>query len=365
MSEIPKILVVDDHPTNILLLKRVLEKAAMEVFTAEDGKQCLEKVKGISPDIILLDIMMPGMDGTEVCERLKKDNETKSIPVIFITAKDSKEGKLEGLNLGAVDYITKPIDIDETLARVRTQLRVLSTHKENSELQQRLEESRRAAAIGTITQGISHNLNNLLGIVVGYVDLIKAHSHNPKILNTYLLKLDSAIDRIVSIIQQVGSLAKEAQPELRSIPLSDILEWTTRRFQETHDIAVSIQIENEVGNISIKTNTEIFEGILSRLLINACESYGDDVDTNISIVFRVTQANDESLVFSVEDSGSGLLPELKENVFQPFVSSKRTVGVGMGLTIAKQLTTQLGGELSLHDNPKGGTIATVQLPLSS
>jgi CheY-like chemotaxis protein/two-component sensor histidine kinase len=364
VSEAPKILVVDDHPTNILLLKRILEKAAMEVFTAENGMQCLEQVQKVSPDIILLDIMMPGMDGTEVCERLKKDDDTKSIPVIFITAKDSKEGKLEGLNVGAVDYITKPIDIDETLARVRTQLRFLSAHKENLELHRRLEESRRAAAIGTITQGISHNLNNLLGIVVGYMDLIKAHSSNPKVLNTYLLKLDSAIDRIVSIIQQVGSLSGGSQPELRSVHLSDILESAIQRFQESHGIAASIQIENEVGNLSIETNTEIFEEALSKLLINAWESYGEDGSVDTPIVFRITRADNETLVFSVEDCGSGIPPELKENVFQPFVSSKRTVGVGMGLTIAKQLAKQLGGDLSLQDNPKGGTIATFQLPLS-
>jgi len=365
VSEAPKILVVDDHPTNILLLKRILEKAEMEVFTAENGQQCLEIVKEVSPDVILLDIMMPGMDGTEVCEKLKNDNETKSIPVIFITAKDSKEGKLEGLSVGAVDYITKPIDIDETLARVQTQLRFLSAHNENIELQRRLEESRRTAAIGTITQGISHNLNNLLGIVVGYMDLIKAHSSNPKVLSTYLLKLDSAIDRIVSIIQQVGSLSGGTPPDLRPIPLPDIIDWTIRRFRETNNISTSIQIVNEAGNISIHTNTEMFEEALSKLLVNAWESYGEENRTSASIVFRINRADDETLAFSVEDCGSGISPELKENVFQPFVSSKRTVGVGMGLTIAKQLTKQLGGELHLEDNPKGGTIATLQLPISS
>src|SRR6185312_8264666 len=104
--------------------------------------------------------------GIEVCSRLQADLETKSIPIIFITARTSKEGKIEGLSVGAVDYITKPIDLDETLARVQTQLRFVSINREVVELQRRLEEVRRAATIGAVTTGIAHNLNNLLGIVI-------------------------------------------------------------------------------------------------------------------------------------------------------------------------------------------------------
>ena len=363
MSNTPKILVVDDHPTNVLLLKRILEKAAMQVFTAENGIQCLQRVNEVFPDIILLDIQMPGMDGTEVCKRLKSDNATKSIPVIFITSKDSKKEKLEGLEVGAVDYIIKPIDIDETLARVNTQLRVLSMHRENLELQRRLEESRRTAALGTITEGISHNLNNLLGIVIGYIELIKMNALKPKIQDKYLSKLEEAIDRIVSIIQQVSSLSREAHPEFRSIRLSNLLGDSIRRFQKNHNIATSIQIENEAGDLSIETNTEIFEEALSTLLINAWESYGEIENAEKPIIFRITRSDNVSLLFSVIDHGSGIPPKLKDTIFQPFVSSKGTVGVGMGLTIAENLIKQLGGDLNLQDRPQGGTIATFQLPL--
>jgi response regulator RpfG family c-di-GMP phosphodiesterase len=99
--------------------------------------------------------------------------------VIFITARTTKESKLEGLNVGAVDYITKPIDLDETLARVQTQLRFVTINRQLNELTRRLEESRRAATIGAVTQGIAHNLNNLLGVVIGYLDLVKAYHDKP------------------------------------------------------------------------------------------------------------------------------------------------------------------------------------------
>src|SRR3954463_6771897 len=118
----PHILVVDDQPINVQLLKRKLEREGIRVTAAYNGLEALEFVKKDQPDLILLDVMMPDMDGIEVCQRLQADEVTRSIPIIFVTARTSKEGKIEGLGVGAVDYITKPIDLDETLARVQTQL---------------------------------------------------------------------------------------------------------------------------------------------------------------------------------------------------------------------------------------------------
>ncbi|MEJ1971681.1 MAG: response regulator [Lacunisphaera sp.] len=178
----PKILVVDDQPINVQLLKRKLEREGMAVATAYSGQEALNLVASDKPDLILLDVMMPEMDGIEVCQRLQADLETKSIPIIFITARTSKEGKIEGLGVGAVDYITKPIDLDETLARVQTQLRFVQINRELVDLQRRLGDSRRAATIGAVTQGIAHNLNNLLGVVIGYVDLIKAYHEKPELV---------------------------------------------------------------------------------------------------------------------------------------------------------------------------------------
>src|ERR1044071_4103401 len=178
----PSILVVDDQPINVQLLKRKLEREGIRIIAAYTGLEALEFVKKDKPDLILLDVMMPDMDGIEVCQRLQASEETRGIPVIFITARTTKESKLEGLNVGAVDYITKPIDLDETLARVQTQLRFVQINRELVELQRRLGESRRSATIGAVTQGIAHNLNNLLGVVIGYIDLIKAYHDKPELV---------------------------------------------------------------------------------------------------------------------------------------------------------------------------------------
>jgi len=180
MSAASTILIVDDQPINVQLLKRKLEREGLRVVAAYSGIEALDVVRKEKPDLILLDVMMPDMDGIEVCQRLQASDDTRTIPVIFVTARTSKEGKIEGLNVGAVDYITKPIDLDETLARVQTQLRFVAINREMLDLQRRLVDARRASTIGAVTQGIAHNLNNLLGVVMGHLDLIKAYYDKPE-----------------------------------------------------------------------------------------------------------------------------------------------------------------------------------------
>ena len=151
----PRILIVDDQPINIKIVQRRIERAGMDVLAAYNGEDCLRVVEEQRPDIILLDVIMPGMDGFETCQRLKANPETADIPIIFITAKSAKEDVLAGLDTGAVDYITKPLELDETLARIRTQLRVQEMHRENLDLIQRLSEMRKTSTIGAITAGLS------------------------------------------------------------------------------------------------------------------------------------------------------------------------------------------------------------------
>src|SRR5690606_33060018 len=148
---------------------------------------------------------------------------TRSIPVIFITARSSKEGKLEGLGVGAVDYITKPIDLDETLARVQTQLRFVQINREMLDLQRRLVEARRAATIGAVTQGVAHNLNNLLGVVLGYLDLIQSHYDKPEQVKKNAKNVENAVQRIVAIIRQLSSLVVKSRPPLARCKLDEVL----------------------------------------------------------------------------------------------------------------------------------------------
>lgn len=362
-----KILVVDDQPINVQLLKRKLEREGMTVATAFSGREALDLVAADKPDLILLDVMMPDMDGIEVCQRLQTDPATKVIPVIFITARTSKEGKIEGLGVGAVDYITKPIDLDETLARVQTQLRFVAMNRELIELQRRLGESRRAATLGAVTQGIAHNLNNLLGVVIGYVDLIKAYHEKPELVKKNAQHLEDAVNRIVAIIKQLTNLVVKHKPQLARLTLSRLLEAAVRRYQGENRIDQPIRIDNPLGDLALETNAEVFEDSLAKLLINAWESYHDAPDEQRSITVRtevVERGEDgRQLLVHVEDGGRGLDQETLDHAFEPFISSKHTVGVGMGLTVARHSMRNLGGEVTLANRENGGAVATLRHPL--
>ncbi|OIR18896.1 response regulator PleD [mine drainage metagenome] len=363
----PKILVVDDQPINVQLLKRKLEREGLAVVAAYNGVEALASVAKDKPDLILLDVMMPDMDGIEVCQRLQSNEDTRSIPVIFITARTSKEGKLEGLGAGAVDYITKPIDLDETFARVQTQLRFVAINREMADLQRRLAEARRVATIGAVTQGIAHNLNNLLGIVIGYLDLVKAYYDKPEMVKKNVQHVDEAVQRIVSIIKQLSSLLVKARPPVIKMSLQRALDLGVARYQNDYRITQPVAIENPLGELPFETNVEVFEEVLSKVLINAWEAY-DDKPAHLRPILIATALIDKPaegkfVEIRVEDHGHGIDPEIRDHVFEPFISAKRTVGVGMGLTVARHALRNLGGEVTIADRPGGGAIATLMHPV--
>ena len=364
----PKILVVDDQPINVKLLEKKLVREGMDVWTASDGETCLELVHQHRPDIILLDVMMPNMDGHEVCERLQEDEGTRSIPIIFITANSTKEGKLEGLSVGAVDYITKPIDLDETVARINTQLRFLEVNRENMELTKRLGEVRRNAAIGAITQGIAHNVNNLLGVVVGYLDLIKTDLTIEELVHRGIGVIDKTVAKMTGIVKQLSRLASESHIAVGELVLDDLLETAVQRFKDEHDIEF-LEVNMSDPEMKLQANRETFEDILSRLMENALESYHrfDCEDPIIRVETDVIiREGVQMLRVQGTDRGKGVPAHIKDSIFEPFVTIKAGIGCGMGLTVAQHSARSLRGEIEIKSNPEGqGTISTLYHPVHS
>jgi CheY-like chemotaxis protein len=361
------ILVVDDQPINVQLLKRKLERENLRVIAAYNGLEALDQVSREMPDLILLDVMMPDMDGIEVCQRLQANESTRGIPVIFITARTNKESKLEGLGVGAVDYITKPIDLDETMARVQTQLRVVAINRQLIDLTRRLEESRKAATIGAVTQGIAHNLNNLLGVVIGYLDLVKAYYDKPEQVRKNAQHVEDAVQRIVTIIKQLSTLVVKSRPPSVKAGVQKLIEGGISRFHLDYSLSCPVTIDNPLGEALIDTNYEIFEEVLSKVLINAWEAY-DNKPTEprpISISTRGFEKAEEGrfIEIRVTDHGHGIDPEIRDKMFEPFVSTKNTVGVGMGLTVARHALRTLGGEVTLTDTAGGGATAVLVHPV--
>ena len=362
----PKILVVDDQPINVQLLKRKLEKEGIEITTAFNGQEALDSVAKNRPDLILLDMMMPDMDGIEVCQRLQANEAARAIPVIFVTARNNKEGKIEGLGVGAVDYITKPIDLDETLARVQTQLRFVAINREMIDLQRRLAEARRAATIGAVTQGVAHNLNNILGVVLGYLDLIKSHYDKPEQVKRNAAQVETAVQRIVVIIRQLSSLIIKSRFPLARCKLDELLDGAVARYRNDGGIDHPVVVENLLGTQAIDTHVEVLEDIIGKILINAWESYGDKPASERPIWLRssiIEKPEGRFVRLTIDDAGNGIDENIRDHMFEPFISTKHTVGVGMGLTVARHALRNLGGELTLEDRAGGGTSAILLHPI--
>jgi two-component system sensor histidine kinase/response regulator len=363
----PKILIVDDQPVNVQLLRRKLEREGMRIVSAYHGAEVPILVAREKPDLILLDVMMPDIDGIEVCQRLQENEETRAIPVIFITARASKEGKLEGLGVGAVDYITKPIDLDETLARVQTQLRFVTINRQLLDLTRRLEESRRAATIGAVTQGIAHNLNNLLGVVLGYLELVRNTAEKPEQVRRNVTSATDAVQRIVGIVRQLSFLGINSRLHRTRCQLSELLDGAIARFRHEAEVYPIIEVDNSHEDLVIETHVELFEDAVGKILLNAWEAYGDHPVTDRRIWLSTELLDDptegRSLRLTIEDAGRGIDPEVRDHLFEPFISTKRTVGVGMGLTVARHALRNLGGEVTINDRTGGGAIVILLHPL--
>lgn len=364
---VPKILVVDDQPINVKVLEKKLSQHGMTVLEAYSGASALKMAATEKPDLILLDIMMPEMDGVEVCRRLKASAETKEIPVIFITARTSREGKLEGLSSGAADYITKPLDLEETMARVNTQLAIRRNHMANLELTRRLADSRRQAAISHVTEGIAHNLNNLLGVAVGYLDIMKQSFERPDRLKSTCLQLDEAIQRLVKIVRELTTVAEFSKVRKQQGRLQPIMAAGIERFRRDAG-AVEVEVDMPEESIEMWTNADILEDVIARLLINAWESYNrmeTKTDRWLSVTAReVLDSEDKTFVeICVLDNGPGIPDTIKDHVFDPFVTTDSSVGRGMGLTIVRHSIESLGGTVQLEQRSKGGTCARLHHPV--
>lgn len=368
-----RILVVDDQLINIRLLQRKLESNGMEVISATNGQEALEEAFTRKPDVVLLDIMMPGMDGIEVCRQLKQKESTRDIPVIFITARTSKEGKLEGLDVGAADYLIKPIDLDETVARVRTQLRIIQQHQENIRLTKELEQSNRRTALMNLTEGIAHNMNNLLGVMVGYVSLLKSGISKDEKLTRNCERLEAAVQRMTRIVHQLTVISHFQSLNTTSVPLNKSIHGAIHRFQRIIRSEHAVDIQTDLpDDFTFVTNAELFESAFERLLQNAYESYGSNSDQEMPQPDRPVEwhiafddpAEPQALVLKVMDRGQGIEPSIRDSVFEPFVSSSSVIGRGMGLTIVRHGIQSMGGSIELLDRESGGTQAVVRLPLN-
>ena len=364
------ILLVDDNFTNIELLKTLLQKDGYEIAYAPNGEDALKVVPKLKPNLILLDIMMPGIDGFETCKKLKDNEQFRDIPVIFISAKSTPKDIVRGFEVGGVDYITKPFNLKEVLARVRTQLQLqsLMIQKEKSEekakaFAQELERSNRA--LEEFDHLASHDLQAPLRKIITFGDRLKEQSPNLDDKGKdYLDRMQKASVRMKNFIDDLLDFSS-----VTSIPKPyKLVDLGKIAHRVCEDLDLQIKTNNTTIKIeklpSLELDSAQFSTVFQNLISNAIKYHRKGVAPVISLTSSY-DAEEKSWNIKVSDNGIGVEEKYFERIFKLFqrLHGKSSYeGTGIGLAICQKIVNNHGGEITLESKIDEGSSFIIHLP---
>lgn len=352
-------MVVDDQPANIQIVGSALGNLGHEIIPAVDGAAAIKRLAVRAPDLILLDLLMPGMDGCEVCRQLKANSDWKDIPIIFLSAADDKDLIVRALDAGGVDYITKPFNHAELISRVRTQLTLKNAR---DRLKQLAEDKDELLGI------LAHDLKNYLGGIHMSAELLRGQIARFE---------DERLTRLVENLFRTSSLSvaflKEFlanaaadygfAPNPVATKLEDITAGVVQQYQEiARRKNIQIQTEFSSKDDMVFADVSALDQVLDNLLSNAVKF--SPADKNIFVSVR--PINDH-LECAIRDEGPGFTPEDKARMFRRYgrLSARPTGGepsTGLGLSIVRKLVQAMNGELLCESSPGQGATFTIRLP---
>ncbi|MFH1007722.1 MAG: response regulator [Candidatus Latescibacterota bacterium] len=384
-----KILVVDDLPANIRVLKLRLLAEGYEVVEAADGLEALDQVAAEHPDLILLDVMMPKMNGYEVCRRLKTSEQTRLIPVVMVTALKETADRVKGLEAGADDFLSKPFDPTELQARVRSLLRIKSLYAE-------LVRSEKMASLGKLVAGVAHEVNNPINFIYSnipplreYIDDLKALIQlyeekeiglSPKDLEAiqnrkdaielaYLFEdLDKILQafgdgatRVRDIVGSLTTFSRTDTGQPGEVDLADGIETTLTLLKTRYK--ERIVVHREYGEIPKVTGYRgPLNHVFMNLLANAADAIAPGKKGNVWI--RTQADGKDYVLLSVRDDGSGISKEDLGKIFDPFFTTKQVgEGTGLGLSLTYGLVETHGGRIWAESEEGKGSTFWVRLPV--
>jgi signal transduction histidine kinase len=359
------VMIVDDTPTNIELLSECLGDDYELVF-ATSGADALELIRADKPDLLLLDVMMPGMDGYQLCSLLKGDPATRDIPVIFVTAMCQEEDEIRGLELGAIDYVTKPISPHIVRARVKN-------HLELKRYRDLLENLTLAAdrAKKEFLRSISHELRTPLTPILGMTDLVLTSEEDDD-KRKYLSLVQKAALKLLGIIEDLIETSRlegegvsvEATPFLVA-PFLEGLLAELEPVAQAKEISLSLSLDERLPK-AISSDQGLLRKLLAMVIGNAIKftSQGE-------VTLEVTRWEDFSgsrLRFSVCDTGIGIAEEDLARIFNDFTQSDGSVtrpfpGLGLGLALGRRIAEVMSGRIWAESRPGGGAVFRVEIPL--
>jgi two-component system sensor histidine kinase/response regulator len=340
MTTRPSILIADDQPTNIGVLYDALEGSGYSVRIANNGEAALESARRAPPDLIVLDVMMPVLDGFETCRRLKSDPATRETPVIFMTARSSPTDEVLGLRLGAVDYITKPIQLETALARVKTHLTM-------RQLQRTLQHQN--AELHAYARMVAHDLKNPLAAMIsaaGFLEL-GADTLDTEKLKAYLEVILGAGQSAISTVDELLVVAgvRHTQPIFEPLDMATIVTRALAR--------ISHRIDTYRGTIALPAQWPVAHGhapwielVWTNYLSNGLKYGGEPPHLRLG----AAQQPDGSVQFWVKDNGPGLTPEAQAQLFTEWTRLHRDQpdGHGLGLAIVRRIIERSGGSVGVE-----------------
>jgi two-component system, sensor histidine kinase and response regulator len=382
------ILIVDDTPANLQLLAVMLSKQGYKVRMAQDGTMALMSIQSSPPDLILLDIMMPELNGYEVCSRLKASSQTKEIPVIFISALNEVFDKVKAFEVGGVDYITKPFQAQEVLARVEHQLHIRRLSQQllerNALLQQ--EVHRREMAEAEVRKAlskeqelnqlksyfvsmVSHEFRNPLSTILCFAEFLRDFSQqlSEEKKQKHLRQIEESARRMTALLNDVLSIgqAEAGKLEFNPEPLDveefcgDLVEEIKLGNSAQHRIAFS----NPSQLTKACMDKNLLRQILTNLLSNAIKYSPEGSTVILDLVCQ-----DEKAIFHIKDEGIGISPEDQQRLFESFQRGSnvgKISGTGLGLTIVKKAVDLHGGQIAVKSEVGVGTTFSVEIPLNN
>ena len=367
------VLVVEDNESNRELLRRRLTPHGFKVVTATNGREALNQLRAASFDIVLLDVMMPEMNGHQVLEAMKADPSLKHIPVIFLTANDSTEEVVAGLREGVVDYVTKPFKAEEVLIRLETHLQISRLNRALLEKNVQLETARASAeeasqAKSRFLATMSHELRTPLNAIIGYSEMLQEEAEilgTPEI-KPDLQKITGAGKHLLGLINDILDLSKIEAGKmtlyLETFEVRPVLAEVAAMVQPLvakNGNHLTLEVALEIG--LMRADVTKVRQTLFNLLSNASKF------TDKGTILLRGRRDASNIVFDVIDSGIGMTPEQLGRLFQAFSqadvsTSKKYGGTGLGLALSRKFCQLMGGDMTVASEYGKGSTFTATIP---
>ena len=362
-TKVANLLIVDDAPANLELLAGLLRRAGFRVRPVPSGELALQAARHELPDLILLDINMPGLNGYEVCARLKADSALQAVPVIFLSALDDVLDKVKAFSVGGVDYVSKPFQFEEVEARVRTHL---ALRRQECQLQESLAQLKELETQRDgLVHMIVHDLRSPLSSILMFLDLLRDGAPmEPSQMAVLVRATGESATQMKALITQILDVSRlEAGQMPLKLEPHDLTQTLRTTLESLTALAGKRQVHLQAPETTLfPFDEDLMSRVMTNLLSNAIKFTPPTGEVRVAITHQA-----ECVRVTVTDTGAGIAPEHHQKIFEKFgqaESGHKQVGTGLGLTFCRLAVAAHGGKIGLESQPGCGSTFWFTLPLS-